>query len=215
MIVQGFLLVKFIRLLFLGFFIGTSSLLAANDFTLDSGSLIDKRTVIKINEIGNELKNKTQISIYVHVKNNFGMKTNITTKEKIAFIKEYEQKLVQNLEKPYVVLTFSLDQTHVNLLRSKDLLKALDKDDILDSYVIPLLASKDKNSTLAKVSAAVLNGYDEIAAQIVSFKGIEKLDSALGDSGRTFSAIWRVLMYSLVLFGIIAYTIIVLRSKKK
>ena len=215
MIVQGFLLVKFIRLLFLGFFIGTSSLIAANDFTLDSGSLIDKRTVIKINEIGNELKNKTQISIYVHVKNNFGMKTNITTKEKIAFIKEYEQKLVQNLEKPYVVLTFSLDQTHVNLLRSKDLLKALDKDDILDSYVIPLLASKDKNSTLAKVSAAVLNGYDEIAAQIVSFKGIEKLDSALGDSGRTFSAIWRVLMYSLVLFGIIAYTIIVLRSKKK
>lgn len=215
MIVQGFLLVKFIRLLFLGFFIGTSSLLAANDFTLDSGSLIDKRTVIKINEIGNELKNKTQISIYVHVKNNFGMKTNITTKEKIAFIKEYEHKLVQNLEKPYVVLTFSLDQTHVNLLRSKDLLKALDKDDILDSYVIPLLASKDKNSTLAKVSAAVLNGYDEIAAQIVSFKGIEKLDSALGDSGRTFSAIWRVLMYSLVLFGIIAYTIIVLRSKKK
>lgn len=215
MIVQGFLLVKFIRLLFLGFFIGTSSLLAANDFTLDSGSLIDKRTVIKINEIGNELKNKTRISIYVHVKNNFGMKTNITTKEKIAFIKEYEQRLVQNLEKPYVVLTFSLDQTHVNLLRSKDLLKALDKDDILDSYVIPLLASKDKNSTLAKVSAAVLNGYDEIAAQLVSFKGIEKLDSALGDSGRTFSAIWRVLMYSLVLFGIIAYTIIVLRSKKK
>lgn len=215
MIVQGFLLVKFIRLLFLGFFIGTSSLIAANDFTLDSGSLIDKRTVIKINEIGNELKSKTQISIYVHVKNNFGMKTNITTKEKIAFIKEYEQRLVQNLEKPYVVLTFSLDQTHVNLLRSKDLLKALDKDDILDSYVIPLLASKDKNSTLAKVSAAVLNGYDEIAAQIVSFKGIEKLDSALGDSGRTFSAIWRVLMYSLVLFGIIAYTIIVLRSKKK
>ena len=208
-------MVKFIRLLFLGFFIGTSSLLAANDFTLDSGSLIDKRTVIKINEIGNELKNKTRISIYVHVKNNFGMKTNITTKEKIAFIKEYEQRLVQNLEKPYVVLTFSLDQTHVNLLRSKDLLKALDKDDILDSYVIPLLASKDKNSTLAKVSAAVLNGYDEIAAQLVSFKGIEKLDSALGDSGRTFSAIWRVLMYSLVLFGIIAYTIIVLRSKKK
>ena len=114
-----------------------------------------------------------------------------------------------------MVLTFSLDQTHVNLLRSKDLVKALDKDDILDSYVIPLLASKDKNSTLAKVSAAVLNGYDEIAAQIVKSKGLEKLDSALGDSGRTFSAIWRVLMYSLVLFGIIAYTFIILRSKKK
>lgn len=215
MIVQGFLLVKFIQLLFLGVFIGTSSLFAANDFTLDSGALIDKRTVSKINEIGNELKKKTQISIYVHVKNNFGMKNNITTKEKIAFIKEYEQKLVQNLEKPYVVLTFSLDQTHVNLLRSASLLKALDKDDILDSYVIPLLASKDKNSTLAKVSAAVLNGYDEIAAQIVESKGLEKLDSALGDSGRTFSAIWRVLMYSLVLFGIIAYTFIILRSKKK
>ncbi|PHR71763.1 MAG: hypothetical protein COA66_08480 [Arcobacter sp.] len=208
-------MVKFIQLLFLGVFIGTSSLFAANDFTLDSGALIDKRTVSKINEIGNELKKKTQISIYVHVKNNFGMKNNITTKEKIAFIKEYEQKLVQNLEKPYVVLTFSLDQTHVNLLRSASLLKALDKDDILDSYVIPLLASKDKNSTLAKVSAAVLNGYDEIAAQIVESKGLEKLDSALGDSGRTFSAIWRVLMYSLVLFGIIAYTFIILRSKKK
>jgi len=214
LIVQGFLLAKFIQVLFLGFIFGTSSLFAS-DFTLNSDALIDKRTVSKINEIGNELKSKTQISVYVHVKNNFGMKKSITTKEKITFIKEYETALVQKLQKPYVVLTFSLDQTHVNLLSSSDLVEALDKDDILDSYVIPLLASKDKNSTLAKVSAAVLNGYDEIAAQIVKSKGLEKLDSALGDSGRTFSTIWRVLMYSLVLFGIIAYTFIVLRSKKK
>jgi len=214
LIAQGFLLAKFIQVLFLGFIFSTSSLFAS-DFTLNSDALIDKRTVSKINEIGNELKSKTQISVYVHVKNNFGMKKSITTKEKITFIKEYETALVQKLQKPYVVLTFSLDQTHVNLLSSSDLVEALDKDDILDSYVIPLLASKDKNSTLAKVSAAVLNGYDEIAAQIVKSKGLEKLDSALGDSGRTFSTIWRVLMYSLVLFGIIAYTFIVLRSKKK
>ncbi len=214
MIAQGFLLVKFIQVLFLGFIFGASSLFAS-DFTLNSDALIDKRTVSKINEIGSELKSKTQVSVYVHVKNNFGMIKSITTKEKITFIKEYETALVQKLQKPYVVLTFSLDQTHVNLLISSDLVEALDKDDILDSYVIPLLASKDKNSTLAKVSAAVLNGYDEIAAQIVKSKGLEKLDSALGDSGRTFSTIWRVLMYSLVLFGIIAYTFIVLRSKKK
>ena len=83
-----FLLVKFIRVLFFRFFSLAQVLyLQANDFTLDSGSLIDKRTVSKINEIGNELKNKTQISIYVHVKNNFGMKNNITTKRKNCFHK--------------------------------------------------------------------------------------------------------------------------------
>ena len=79
-------MVKFIQVLFLGFIFSTSSLFAS-DFTLNSDTLIDKRTVSKINEIGNELKSKTQISVYVHVKNNFGMKKSITTKEKITFFK--------------------------------------------------------------------------------------------------------------------------------
>ena len=40
---------------------------------------------------------------------------------------------------------------------------SLNKNDILDGYVVPLLASKDKNTLFAKVSAATLNGYAAIA----------------------------------------------------
>ena len=80
---------------------------------------------------------------------------------------------------------------------------------------MPLLASKDKNSLFAKASAAVLNGYDEIADQVALANGIEKLETGLPDSGKTAGTIWKVLMYTLVLAGIILYTLVVLKSKKR
>ena len=61
----------------------------------------------------------------------------------------------------------------------------------------------------------MLNGYDEIADQIAHANGVEKLESGIPDSGKTAGTIWKVFMYTLVLGGIILYTIAVLRSKKK
>ena len=219
MIQQEYLLVnqfsKVLKVISLFLLLLLTNASASENFLLNSDAVIDPRTTVKINQIGNELKEKTGINVYLYAKKTFGVKKNTPTKEKLEYIKNYEENLLKQLKKPYVILTLALDETHVNIRATKDLENVIDKNEILNEYVIPLLASKDKNDLFAKTSAAVLNGYDEIVSQIVESKGLERLDSAIGESGKTFSTIWKVLMYSLVLFGILSYTFIILRSKKK
>ncbi|WP_419763817.1 MAG: hypothetical protein ACNI28_08425 [Arcobacter sp.] len=186
-----------------------------NKFIISDDVVIDARTAQKILEIGSELKSKTNVNIYVYARTTLGLDKDIPTKEKIEFIKKHEQKISSKLEKPYVLMSIALEQTHVNILMSEKLEKIIDKNDILNGYVVPLLASKDKNTLFTKVSAAVLNGYDEIADQIAHANGIEKLETGIPDSGKTAGTIWKVFMYTLVLGGILLYTFAVLRSKKK
>ena len=186
-----------------------------NKYVISDDVIIDTRTAQKILEIGSEVKSKTNVNIYVNAKTTLGIDKETPTKEKLEFIKNYETQLVSKLEKPYVLLNIALEQTHVNILMSKDIEKIIDKNDILNGYVVPLLASKDKNTLFTKVSAAVLNGYDEIADQIARANGIEKLENGIPDSGKTAGTIWKVFMYTIVLGGIILYTFAVLRTKKK
>jgi hypothetical protein len=186
-----------------------------NKYVISDDVVIDPRTAQKILEIGNEVKTKTNVNIYVNAKTTLGIDEKTPLKEKIELIKEYESQLILKLEKPYVLLDIALEQMHVNILVSEELEKIIDKNDILNGYVVPLLASKDKNTLYSKTSAAVLNGYDEIADQIAESKGIEKLENGIPDSGKTAGTIWKVFMYTLILGGIVLYTFAVLKSKKK
>jgi ABC-type antimicrobial peptide transport system permease subunit len=135
-------------------------------------------------------------------------------KEKFEKIKTYENQLLQTINTPYVLLTMSLDQTHLNLFTSPELDSIINKDEILNDYIIPLLASKDKNKLFSKVSAALLNGYAQIGDEIAASQNI-KLESSIGSGGKTFGTIWKVFMYFIVVTGLVAYTIAVLKSKKK
>lgn len=186
-----------------------------NKFIISDDAIIDIRTANKILEIGSEVKSKTNVNIYVYARTNLGLDENIPTKDKIEYIKNHEQELILNLEKPFVLMTLAIEQTHVNLITSDKLKDIVKRDEILNDYVVPLLASKDKNSLLSKVSAAILNGYDEIADQIAAANGIEKLESGISDSGKVAGTIWKVFMYTLVVLGIILYTFVVLKSKKR
>jgi ABC-type antimicrobial peptide transport system permease subunit len=98
-------------------------------------------------------------------------------------------------------------------LLSDDLKDIVDKDDVLGGYVIPLLASKDKNSLMAKASAATLNGYAQIADSIAAYKNI-KLKSSIGNEGKVTGTIWKVFMYTMVVTGIVLYVVIIMREKK-
>lgn len=192
-----------------------STLLFANkvNYVLNTGGLLDIRAHEKINTIGEEVKLKTGANIYLDVKGDNGINPDAPLKERIAQMKILEKNLVKDLKKPYVVLAISMDQKYANILMSDDFKNIIDRDDILDGYVIPLLAAKDKNILKSKVSAAALNGYAQIADSIASYKNI-KLVSSIGSEGKVASSIWRVFMYTLVLSGIILYFIIVLREKK-
>ncbi len=103
-----------------------------------------------------ESKNKLAVNLYVYAKQSLGLEENISTKDKIKYIKKYENDITKVLVKPYVLLTMAVEDTHVNLIVSSSLKDVVDKNEILNDYVVPLLASKDKNSTYAKASASIL-----------------------------------------------------------
>uniref|UniRef100_UPI0040476CB2 hypothetical protein n=1 Tax=Aliarcobacter sp. TaxID=2321116 RepID=UPI0040476CB2 len=187
--------------------------LSAQNFILNHDGLIDNRAIEKINQMGDESKSKLGVNIYIYAKSTLGLTEDIKTKEKLEFIKNNENNILSTLQKPYVLLSIAVEETHVNLLFSEELKDVIDKNDILDGYVVPLLASKDKNTLFAKVSAATLNGYAAIADTIAESKNI-KLETSIGNAGKVSSTIWRVVMYTLIVLGLLAYTYAILKRRK-
>lgn len=204
---------NFIKVAVFSLLLFLSSNLYASKFVLSDDGLIDQRAIGKIDEIGNETFSKLGVNIYVYAKSTLGLDANISTKDKIKYIKEYESNIISNLAEPYVLLSIAVEDTHVNLIVSSSLKNVVDKNEILNSYVVPLLASKDKNSTFAKASAAILNGYAAIADTVAESKNI-KLESSIGSSGKVAGTVWKVFMYSLIVAGLLLYVYAVLRRKK-
>lgn len=183
-------------------------------FILEGKKNIDPRAIEKIDTMGRELFVKTGISVYIYAVERYANKLHDNTKSKMAFIKSFENNITKDLKDPYVLLTVSVEDTHINIKSSEALVLSYDRDNILDNNIIPVLASKDKNSIYAKMSAALLNGYAAITDSIAESKGLE-LESSIGSGGTTFSAIWRVFMYFVVVTGLLAYTYAVLKSRKR
>lgn len=180
---------------------------------LNNDVQLNEKTVQKISQIGAELYSKTNINAYIYAKDGFGINSDLPMSDKIRSIRFIEDNITKTLNGSYVVLLISLDDIHVNILMSDDLKPVIDKDEILNDYVVPLLASKDKNSLNSKVSAAALNGYAEITDRIAASKNLT-LTSSIGSGGTQASSIWKVFMYTLIVGGLLAYTYAILRSKK-
>jgi hypothetical protein len=94
---------------------------STKQYILSHDELIDPRAIAKINEIGTEVETKTGVKIYLFVKENYGIDDSLSMKEKFEKIKTYENQLLQTINTPYVLLTMSLDQTHLNLFTSPEL----------------------------------------------------------------------------------------------
>ena len=202
-----------IKLLFLLLLTIANAQANQHPYILTHDGLIDARAQDKIFEIGNETKAKLKVNLYIDIKENNGINPKEDRAIRKKQMKVKEQEIVKNLEKPYAVLTISIDQLYTNILMSDDLKDIIDRDDILDNYVIPLLASKDKNSLFAKTSAAVLNGYAQMGDSIAASQNI-KLDSSIGSEGKTAGTIWKVFMYTVVVVGLFLYVLIILRERK-
>jgi len=202
-----------LKIILLFVFIVTTLNATSTKFIINHDGLLDQRAQTKINQIGIEVQNKLQSNLYVYIIENNGIVMKTAREERINKIREFDKKILKDLRGSYSVLILSIDQMYANILSSEDLKDKIDKRDILDGYVIPLLASKDKNTLFAKTSAATLNGYAQIADSLAEQNDI-KLESSIGSEGKTASTIWRVFMYSLVLIGIVSYVFIILREKK-
>jgi len=190
-----------------------ATLYANANYILNDTGLLDPRAKEKINQIGTEVKQKLNVNIYIDLKGTNGIDMNLPRPKRIELTRQKDKEILKHVKGNYIVLVLALEQMYANILMPKEFENIIDKNDILDGYVIPLLASHDKNRIGAKASAAVLNGYAQIADSLAAKKNI-KLKSSIGSQGKTASTIWRVFMYSIVVFGIVAYVIIVLRERK-
>jgi len=205
--------------IFLLFFIAIATLIAApKTYIVNHSGLMDDRAYSKINTVGEEVAKKLDIEIYLDIKGSNKIDPKLPREQRYKQVKSLEQKLLNEVKstttKPFIILTMAIDQYYTNILYSnEELKKIVSKDDILDDYVIPLLASHDKNMRKSKVSAASLNGYAQIADELADSKNI-KLESSIGSEGKVVSEVWKIFMYTMVFIGIISYSIVVMREKK-
>lgn len=177
--------------------------LSAQKFVLNEDKILDQRAEQKIEEIGNELFTKSGVKIYLIAKKS-GSGENIVA---------YEQNFAKELSTPYAILTLFLDEQKVDIYHSVELGKEFDKEAILSPLpwrgtIIPLLTGKKKD---ASVSAALLNGYADVAEQIADFRKIT-LESAIGSSSRNTIGVFRLLVYGFL--GVMIFLIIRKRMKK-
>ncbi len=79
--------------------------------------------------------------------------------------------------------------------------------------ILPLIGLKAKEETLGKYSAALYNGYTDIAEQIAQSKNVE-LPSAAGDANKYSIFALKLIFYGFIVYGIIQYIRRVLYRRK-
>lgn len=187
----------------------------------------------QIESIGQELFEKTRISLYLV------MLRDLEANQTIA---DYEKTLSAELDKPLVMLTFVEMQKKVDILargRSEaetvSLYNSFDKKQILspsatfigavvsavmfarswDDFkeifgnyggtILPVLGEKAKGKDIVeKYSVAMYNGYTDIADQIAETRGVN-LSSSAGSGSKVFINILRMVFYGIILYSIIIF----------
>ncbi len=180
--------------------------LASQNFVIKNDNLLPKKTVDKINEIGNELYKKSGVGVYVAVVEEMDTKR----------IRPFEERLASSLQSPYILLTLVRKAQKVDIVASPDAQNLIRKDEILSPLpwkgsIIPLLTAHFKDKKAA-IEAAILNGYAEIAEEVADAKGV-KLKSALGNVNRDIYYWLRILFYSIL--ALILFNYIYRRFVKK
>ena len=161
---------------------------------LCNDGLVNQRAIGEIVKIGTEVKEKTGISLYLCVKKSINNQK----------IKDYEKKLASKLNKPFILLTMAANEQKVDIMPSPQTVKMIDIDAILSPFtgtIIPILTSRKGED---KYSAAMLNGYADIADRVSQKLGV-KLNSSVGNTNRILINILRVIIYGSFLYFVIMY----------
>jgi hypothetical protein len=165
--------------------------------------LVNDRAVREIEKIGNEVKDKTGISIYLCAKKSINNQK----------IKVFEKKLSQKLNKPFILLAMAANEQKVDILTSPQTSDLIDINDILSPFsgtIIPILTERKGED---KYSAAMLNGYADIADRVAEKIGV-KLTTSVGNINRILINILRIIVYGSFLYFIIMYTRKKIQAKK-
>jgi len=150
-----------------------------------------------IEDIGDELSQKTGIHIYADI-------TNEAFPEKFNLV-EYSKKFDSQLSKPYVILIFapnaiitekSKQLGRVGLIPSSQDLKSMYNSSRVKDYAIDVVASRDSNTKQDKYNIGVVQSYSELADNIAKSKNVKMTKTIPNDT----QFVVGILKY-IVLFG--------------
>ena len=162
----------------------------------NENQIIEKITEDKINEIGGEVEAKTDISVYLILKESIKEKN-----LQLYLDANYKDKLKQ----PYVVYMMSKERKLIDIFVSSYLLEDyFDKDDIIYDYTLPIIVTPSKASEQSLYSAGFLNGYSQLCEDIADEKGIE-LSNAIGNDNKDVFNVLRLLFYGTVAVFLVMY----------
>lgn len=172
-------------------------LLNANYF-IKNDLLTPKASKI-IEEIGDELSDKTGIHLYV-------LATNEKFPKEMNLIK-YSRKFDSNLSKPYVILFFAPHNKRVGLIpSSKNIGSMYDPESVKDA-TIDVVATNDSNTKKDKYNIGIVQGYSELADQIAGSKHVE-MAKTLPNETRNIIA---VLKYLVILGSMLVLWVFIIR----
>ena len=179
----------------------------------------------EVEKLGTELYEKTGISLRLLMIKELGKDQSIV---------DYEKDIMKNFSEPTVLLTFSENNSKVDIYAyPTSLYEYFDKRQVLspvassvqaffmalvynngyDSFkeivsnyggtIIPLLAAKKKGAQ-GKYSAAMYNGYADIAEQIAISKNVELVNAA-GNANKITMTVIKLLFYGVIIYAIFVY----------
>lgn len=191
---------------FLFCFVFISIGFASGGFVNDPDEIVLDKAEEKIQEMALEIYNKTGIVSRLDIIKKLPAKQTIT---------QYGKQNAQDINSSsFVLVSFSQDDMQVDLITSSDLKDVIDKDEILDDYIITILVAQNKKKTdQQKYSAALLNGMAEVADRLASYKKIT-LESSIGSESKNFYDGLMVIIKIMVLLTILAFGYSWFKGKK-
>ncbi len=156
--------------------------------------IMTEKSKQKIQEMAAELHQKTGMSAHYavirHLKNG-------------QSIIDYENELSEKLTPPYALIVLAGIDKKTDLKLSPDLEGKIDKDDILDNYMVSILVEKRAKMTdELRFEAAVFNGMTKLIYDMAALNG-KKLDS-VPDNVATAAEKYET-NRSLFLYGFLAF----------
>ncbi len=144
-------------------------------FVEQSVNVINKKVQNDILEIANELKNKFNINLYVAASKDIGIPNSLSDIQRLDALKKYSNNLQSNINtsEKYVLFILATEQTYLNIFNTDNLISKDEKIEIIDSYMIPILASKENLKLEIKISASTLNGIIGLAEILGKNNNIE------------------------------------------
>lgn len=134
--------------------------LYSQNFVLQNqGDILSSKSINFINELSQELFEKTGVALYVAVAEDLQ-----GSGEAKEIRGEWKQKMLSTLKSPYGVIFLVKSHKKIDIILEPKI-SGIDQGEIITEYMVPILV-QEKGLPNPKVSASILNGYAQLADEI-------------------------------------------------